>query len=171
MTLVTRYAPRLHDWPGAMALRIVVLSDIHACTPFMDAPRLRGIVQQAMGLAPDLVLLLGDYASGPRFSRPIPARSWATELGALSAPLGVHAVLGNHDYDGYTRAGLAKGQTEAERALIDAGIPVYVNRALRICKAGRAFWLAGLGDQFAFAHGVRGYGRGHGADGLEATLA
>jgi len=171
VTLVTRYAPDLTGWPQAMVLRIVALSDIHACAPFMDAARLRGICGEVAALAPDLILLLGDYAAGPRFSRPVTAESWARELGALRAPLGVHAVLGNHDYDGYVAADLARGPTEAERALQAVGIPVYINRAVRISQGGNGFWLAGLGDQFAFAHGLRSYARGLGVDDLEATLA
>jgi uncharacterized protein len=171
VTLVTRYAPDLPGWPAAMALRIVALSDIHACAPFMDAARLRGICGEVAALAPDIILLLGDYASGPRFSRPVAPESWATELGLLSAPLGVHAILGNHDYDGYAPADLAQGPTVAERALRAAGIAVHVNQAVRIAKGGHGFWLAGLGDQFAFAHGLRSYARGLGVDDLDATLA
>lgn len=171
MTLVTRYAPELRGWPEAMALRIAVLSDFHACAPYMDAMRLRGICAEVAELAPDLILLLGDYAPGPRFSWPVAPESWAAELGTLSAPLGVHAVLGNHDYDGYVRADLERGPIAAERVLEAVGIPVYVNRARRIALGGSGFWLAGLGDQFAFAQGVRGYARGLGVDDLEATLA
>lgn len=171
VTLVTRYAPRLPGWPEAMTLRIVALSDIHACTPFMEAPRLRGICREVADLAPDLIVLLGDFAPGPRLSRPVAPESWASELGALSAPLGVHAILGNHDYDGLTPADLALGPIAAERALEAANIAVYINRAVRISHGGGGFWLAGLGDQFAFAHGVRSYARGLGVDDLEATLA
>lgn len=171
MTLVTRYVPSLPGWPEAMALRIVALSDIHACAPFMDAARLRGICGEVTALAPDIILLLGDYAPGPRFSRPVAPESWATELGALSAPLGVHAILGNHDYDGYAPADLLQAPTEAERVLRTAGIAVYVNQAVRIARGGSGFWLAGLGDQFAFARGVHSYERGLGVDDLDATLA
>ncbi|OYW88096.1 MAG: metallophosphoesterase, partial [Pseudomonadales bacterium 32-61-5] len=67
MTHVTRYSPDLPGWPDAMGLRIVVLTDIHACRPWMGAARLRAICDGANALAPDIVLLLGDYASGPRF--------------------------------------------------------------------------------------------------------
>ena len=171
MTLVTRYTPDLNGWPDAMALRVVALSDFHACAPYMDATRLRGICREVTDLAPDLILLLGDFAPGPKFSWPVTAESWAAELGALAAPLGVHAVLGNHDYDDYVRADLAQGPIAAERALEAVGIPVYTNRAVRISHGGHGFWLAGLGDQFAFARGVRGYARGLGVDDLDATLA
>ena len=97
MTRVTRYAPDLPGWPRGMALRAVVLSDFHACDPFMDAAKIREICREANALAPDIVLLLGDYVSGPRFSRELAPADWANALATLSAPLGVHAVMGNHD--------------------------------------------------------------------------
>jgi uncharacterized protein len=171
MTLVTRYNLRLPDWPDALALRMVILSDIHACSPWMTTARLQAICAEANALQPDIVLLLGDYAAGPRFSRELHAHEWASALSSLAAPLGVHAILGNHDYDGYERHDLAGHETAAESVLRAAGIAVYINRAVRIAKGGGGFWLAGLGDQFAFARGAHDYARGLGVDDLDATLA
>ena len=171
MTLVTRYNPRLQDWPDALELRMVVLSDIHSCSPWMTAARLHAICAEANALRPDIVLLLGDYAAGPRFSRELHAHDWAGALSSLAAPLGVHAILGNHDYDGYERHDLAGHETASEAALRAAGIAVYINRAVRIAHGGDGFWLAGLGDQFAFARRPHGYAKGLGVDDMEATLA
>ncbi|KFC67741.1 Metallophosphoesterase [Devosia sp. LC5] len=173
MTLhVTRYKPELPQWPYDLPLRIAVLTDLHACQPWTGPAQLAAFCQEANALGADIILLLGDYVSGPRFSRPMDAAHWAARLGALSAPLGVHAILGNHDYDGYRRADLAQGPIEAERALTAAGIPVYVNRAIRVDHAGRGFWLAGLGDQFAFApKRDRRFDRADGIADLDGTLA
>ena len=56
-----------------------------------------------------------------------------------------------------------------------AGIPVYENDARRLSKDGQPFWLAGLGDQWAFQRGARGRKRGRnwtrGIDDLPATMA
>lgn len=172
MTHIARYAPKLSGWPSGHALRIVALSDFHACKPFTDEAVLAGICAEVQALSPDLVLLLGDYASGPRFSQDLTPAEWAGALSPLSAPLGVHAVLGNHDYDGMSRAAVLGGPTPAQLALEAVGIPVYVNRAQRMEHAGQGFWLAGLGDQFAFnARGSKDYGRDRGIDDLDATLA
>ena len=53
-----------------------------------------------------------------------------------------------------------------------AGIPVYENDAQRLNKAGRPFWLAGLGDQLAYLP-ARRFRPVHriGVDDLGATLA
>lgn len=163
---VTRYAPRISLWPDKLRLRIVMLTDFHICEPFMTARHVAAICAQANALGGDLIVLLGDYLSGPRFSRP-PKGQWAAPLKQLSAPLGVHAILGNHDYNGES-----KGVTTAvERALGAAGIPVYINRAERIEHGGHGFWLAGLGDQYAFLPEDSAHQPGHGADDLPATLA
>jgi predicted MPP superfamily phosphohydrolase len=91
----------------------------------------------------------------------------------LKAPLGVHAILGNHDYwddKAIQRAG--QGMTAAQRALEAAGIPVYENDAKRLALNGQAFWLAGLGDQLAYSPARRFRAvRRIGVDDLGATLA
>ncbi len=82
-------------------------------------------------------------------------------------------VLGNHDWwDDKTVQRDGRGPTKARRALEAAGIPVYENDVARLTKAGRPFWLAGLGDQLAYfpARRFRPVSR-IGVDDLTATLA
>jgi len=64
-----------------------------------------------------------------------------------------------------------EGTTIVRRALEAVGIPVYENDAQRLSKAGRPFWLAGLGDQLAYvpARRYRPVKR-VGVDDLDATL-
>ena len=53
----------------------------------------------------------------------------------------------------------------------DMGIPVYENDVQRLSKDGRPFWIAGLGDQLAYAFSWRfGTVRHVGVDDLGATL-
>jgi hypothetical protein len=91
----------------------------------------------------------------------------------LRAPLGVHAVLGNHDWwhdRAVQQAG--RGPPYARGALEAVGIPVYENEVVRLVHGGRAFWLAGLGDQLAFMPTrTRRPHRPVGVDDLAATLA
>lgn len=154
LTLVKRYAVTPPNWPSGLKLTIAAIADLHACEPWMDLERIERIVAETNALSPDLVMLLGDYASRHRFvQRAVPPKDWAKALAGLKAPLGVHAILGNHDWwDDYTAQVNLKGPTLSRRVLEAAGIPVYENDARRLTKDGRAFWLAGLGDQWAFYH-------------------
>jgi uncharacterized protein len=171
---VTRYRLAPPQWPADLKLRIAAIADLHACDPWMSLKRIEGIVERTNALKPDVTVLLGDYVAGHRHvTRSIPAAEWAPVLGALKAPLGVHAVLGNHDWwDDKTVQREGRGHPVARQALEAAGIPVYENDAMRLTKAGRPFWLAGLGDQLAWlaARRFRNVPR-IGVDDLGATLA
>lgn len=151
---VTRYRLSPPDWPAGLTLRVAVLTDLHVCEPWMGLDRLRRIVGRTNALAPDVVMLLGDYVRGGRmglWSRAVPHEAWAAALSGLRAPLGVHAVLGNHDWweDADVQRQRA-GPVRSRRALEAAGVPVYENDAVRLEKDGLPFWIAGLGDQWAF---------------------
>ncbi len=151
---VTRYALNPRGWPRGLHVRCAILADLHACDPWMPESRIRQIVARTNALAPDAVLLLGDYVAGRklmRMSEAMPDRVWAGALAGLKAPLGVHAVLGNHDWwqDMAVQVRRA-GPVPAAVALESAGIRVYNNDAVRLLKHGQPFWLAGLGDQWAF---------------------
>jgi predicted MPP superfamily phosphohydrolase len=170
---VTRYQVSPPQWPADLKLKIAVIADIHACDPWMSLQRIQTIVEHTNALGADITVLLGDYVAGHRnVTRFIPADEWASVLAGLKAPLGVHAILGNHDYwDDQTVQREGNGTTVARRALEAAGIPVYENDVLRLNKAGRPFWLAGLGDQLAYAPARRhGIVRRIGVDDLSATL-
>jgi predicted MPP superfamily phosphohydrolase len=147
-------------WPHARPLRIVILSDIHACEPWMPAERVQSIVDEANSLGGDVILLLGDFTAGlGRFKlAPVPAREWGTALAELSAPLGVHAIPGNHDW--WTSIDVV---TEA---LDRAGVRIFQNRAERI-GGDYPFWLAGTDS--IVAHPV-GSGHFEGEDDLPGTL-
>jgi predicted MPP superfamily phosphohydrolase len=170
---VTRYQISPPQWPGDLNLKIAVIADVHACDPWMSLQRIRTIVEHTNALDADITVLLGDYVAGHRnVTRFIPADEWASVLAGLRAPLGVHAILGNHDYwDDRTVQREGEGTTVARRALEAAGIPVYENDVQRLNKGGRPFWLAGLGDQLAYAPARRhGIVRRIGVDDLGATL-
>lgn len=171
---VTRYPVSPPYWPSGLSLRIAVLTDLHICEPWLGLDRLRGIVGRVNALVPDAVLLLGDYVCGGSlalWSRVVKHEDWAAVLAGLSAPLGVHAVLGNHDWWEDAEALRRRaGPVKSRIALEAAGIPVYENDAFRFEKDGLPFWIAGLGDQWAF-RAARHAGEAHdGADDLQGTL-
>ena len=171
---VARYDLAPPRWPAEFKLKIAVVADIHACDPWMSLDHIEAIVQHTNALEADVIVMLGDYVAGHHhITRSIPAAEWAPVLAGLRAPLGVHAILGNHDYwDDRTVQREGQGTTVARRALEAVGIPVYENDATRLAKGGRAFWLAGLGDQLAYLPARRFRPvRRIGVDDLGATLA
>ena len=178
---VTRYALTPPGWPIGLKLRLAILADLHACEPWMPVDRIHRIVARTNALAPDATLLLGDYIVGNRLGRigrPVAYGDWAGALGGLKAPFGVHAVLGNHDWWDEREAQLRrKGPVKSRLALEDVGIAVYENDTVRLEKDGQPFWLAGLGDQWAFWPANRKPGRRRrvidytGVDDLPGTLA
>ena len=171
---VTRYSISPPDWPTGLKVTLALVADVHACEPLMGAERIESIVELTNGLGADAILLLGDYETNARFiDRPLMPDEWAPILAKLKAPLGVHAILGNHDYwddpDVQRNRG---GPPRGRRALERAGVPVYENDAVRLTKHGRPFWLAGLADQLAFpTTGNDAKGQGVGLDDLDGTLA
>jgi predicted MPP superfamily phosphohydrolase len=171
---VTSYDIRPPRWPAGLELSIAAIADLHACDPWMSLDHIEAIVHRTNALRPDIIVLLGDYVAGHRhITRRIPAEEWAPVLAGLKAPLGVHAILGNHDYwDDRAVQREGQGLTVARRAIEAAGIPVYENEVARLAKDGHAFWLAGLGDQLAYLPARRFRPvRRIGVDDLGATLA
>src|SRR3954471_13025771 len=96
---ITRYHVQPGPWPDDLVVKIAVIADIHACSPWMTVGRIQSIVDTANGLGADLIVLLGDYAAGHRFVYDaVHSDDWSAALAGLKAPLGVHAILGNHDW-------------------------------------------------------------------------
>ncbi len=159
--VVTRYALNPPGWPAGRKLSITVIADLHAGGPDMRLPHVRQVVDTANLLRSDLVVLLGDYIATYSFANErIPDAIWAAELARLEAPLGIWAILGNHDW-WYDLVGV-------RTALAGVQIPVLENKAVTLEARGQRFWLAGIGDQLAYR---LGHGRFRGVDDLPGTLA
>jgi len=171
---VARYNFTPPQWPDNFPLTIAAVADIHACDPWMTEAHIEAVVERTNALGADIIVLLGDFFAGHRFvTRYLDPAEWARPLTQLKAPLGVHAILGNHDWWHDWQAQLdRRGPTVARRALEAVGIPVYENDAVRLTFNGNAFWLAGLGDQLAFIPSRRiRPGLRVGVDDLKRTLA
>ena len=159
--VVTRYRLRPPGWPPGHRCTVTVIADLHAGGPNMGLRRVEEIVTAANRLKADIVVLLGDYFATHRFvTEVVPPAAWSSALARLEAPLGVWAILGNHDW-WHDIAGTRK-------AFDAVGIPVLENEARLLGEAPHRFWLAGLGDQLAYR---RGGGRFEGVDDLPGTLA
>ena len=127
-------------WPDALAdLRVALVSDLHAGAPHVDERRVARVVEAVNNSKPDVVALLGDYvdpevALGDR----VEPEAVAEQLGSLAAPLGVFAVLGNHDW-------LEDGE-RIRHALREQRIEVLENDAASVDLAGEVLWVIGLAD-------------------------
>lgn len=131
------------NWHGG-PINIALIADTHVGGPHVDAARVGRVVQRVNRLRPDIVFLLGDYVGGHGEEATRSGAEQQEILGgvatfaALNAPLGVVAVLGNHDV-WYGRASIA-------RALEEAGIATLWNRNVVISRHGGDFVVAGLAD-------------------------
>ena len=79
---------------GLDGLRVAHLSDLHV-GPLCDVGALRAAFDTANGLGADLMCVTGDLAD----SRHTDVDRWMPELTRLRAPMGVVAIMGNHDFN------------------------------------------------------------------------
>lgn len=82
------------DAPEAFdGYRIAFASDFHLESKFKER-QLRGTVKALQALAPDVVMLGGDYQEGCEYVAPL-----FEALAEATPPDGIYAVLGNNDYE------------------------------------------------------------------------
>ena len=140
---VRRVEVASRGWSGP-PLRIGVISDTHTDGPHVGLGRLNAIIDRMAAEQPDIVVLLGDFVDGHATSaeRSEGQRAAINQgliaFNRLKAPLGVWAVLGNHDW--WYDAGAV------EQGLAAAGVQVLENQRVRIPRSEGVFWLGGLAD-------------------------
>ncbi len=144
---VQTWAVSPKGWPAGRKMRLVMVADLHAGGPNMGPDRVRQAVDLANAQGGDMILLMGDYRATHRWqTEVVPIEVAAPILAGLTAPMGVYAVLGNHDWwDHIRKTGGAVGPTLTQRALEAVGIEVLVNRAVQV----GGLWLLGLDSQTA----------------------
>lgn len=137
--------PVVLDHPGALSsLRIAVIADLHGGARFIDEAKIAKVVALTNAARPDLILLTGDYVvtshTGFKGTNHMPIETIVRLLRPLHAPLGVYAVLGNHDHweDG----------PKIAAAFESVHIPVLDNTARAIPTPHGPLYLAGIGDDY-----------------------
>jgi hypothetical protein len=119
--------------------RIVQLSDFHIGGRGWSPEIMRRAAELAAAQYGDLIALTGDFmetTSG--------IGHWIDIFGALRAPDGVLAVLGNHDYQDHA---VRVGPLLA--ALSESGVRVLRNEAYRVRRDGQDLWLVGVDDPYS----------------------
>lgn len=136
MIRVTRQDVCIRNLPEEFdGFTIMQASDLHVAI-WVKPAHIKSMVKKMMDLHPDMIVLTGDYVSmSAKYAQPT-----ADALAGLSAPHGVYAVLGNHDY-----------WTDSERvtsALRDTGIDVMFNENRIIRRNGAYIRLLGFDDEW-----------------------
>ena len=131
--------------PAALdGLTVLHVSDLHAGTPSLNMRAFRKAVDYGVRCDPDLVALTGDIVSHPRAIEPV-----VHELERLRPPLGIVAVLGNHDVgasnDPFSRGAIIDDWGDAPVTLLRGDTHTIEAHGARI-EVGRLDaddWLAG----------------------------
>jgi predicted MPP superfamily phosphohydrolase len=124
--------------------RIAQLSDFH-CSHQVTPAYLAEAVELAQAQDPDLVVLTGDFVHrGYKYVRRV-----AETLSRLSAPLGVYAVLGNHDFSVRNALGFRRYRhlhRAVAAGLREHGIRVLHNEMVPLERGGAVVHLVGVED-------------------------
>ncbi len=146
--IVTHKEIALKDWPSELdGYRILLITDIHAGSPYIGEAKLNKMVEMANAQNPDIVLLGGDYVIqgvlGGTFMTP---EAIAEFLSQLQSSDGSYAVLGNHDWWDDAKHITTVFEKAGISMLEDASVPVSHNR--------ERFWLVGVSDYYEAEHDI-----------------
>ncbi len=125
--------PRLS--PAFDGYRIVQIGDIHL-DDWSNPERLLGVTGRVNALEPDLIAIMGDFASYS--ARRLDGRRLTEALAGLSARDAVVTILGNHDY--LTDVGMIR------RCIHAAGITELINDVFTLKRCGSELHVAGIDD-------------------------
>jgi predicted MPP superfamily phosphohydrolase len=129
---------------AADGLVVAQLTDLHLGA-LIGERRLRSVIEQIDGMKPEIVVVTGDLVDGDADT----VETMIPALKTLTAPLGVYAILGNHE--------MYAGPERCRDLMRASGFVVLDSAAAEIMPG---LWIAGVPDS----------GRGPGTDGLEGAL-
>jgi hypothetical protein len=131
---VTRFEVASPELPPQLdGVRVALVTDLHAGA-VRSASFTRQVVDLINAEQPDLVVIAGDTVDGT-------AARYAPEIAPLAdleAPLGVYAVLGNHE--------MFRDTANWVSAFEDVGLTVLQNAAVPLQRDGATITLAGAND-------------------------
>ncbi len=145
---VVAYDIDLHRWAGP-EMTIVVLADLHVVAPWTSLQLVADVVRQINDLSPDMIVLGGDYLVGNTIpGTHAKAEEIVAVLRDLSAPLGVFAIMGNHDWMDCT---LARKSGFERSSVVEAFEPTSMNLmrnvSAKVEHGGHPLWVVGLDSQ------------------------
>jgi predicted MPP superfamily phosphohydrolase len=114
-------------------IRVAVVADFHV-GPYTRSGWEQYVVDEVMAQEPDMILIPGDFIFNHEEQV-----EYLESLSDLSAPLGVYAVTGNHDY--------SYGAEVAVKALIeDSDLTLLENEFVKVEIAEESLVIAGVSD-------------------------
>ncbi|MFM7247423.1 MAG: metallophosphoesterase [Actinomycetota bacterium] len=122
--------------PRLSGLRIAHLSDFHLGVPGPNAAAAQRAARIAMEAEPDLIAITGDQLSHPRGTDEL-----LELLAGLDAPLGVWAILGNHDL-GHSRDPLSRAGPVPDYA--SAGVRLLRDETVLVERDGARIAVSGI---------------------------
>jgi predicted MPP superfamily phosphohydrolase len=141
---IRRVRVPLANLPKAFdGIKIAQLSDIHSGS-FFNKTAVKGGVEMLMKEKPDIAFFTGDLVN----DRASEVKDYINIFDKVKAPLGVHSVLGNHDYGDYfqwaTTQEKMQNLTDLKRAhqLLGWNLMLDENRAIRV--GGEEIGLIGI---------------------------
>jgi uncharacterized protein len=129
--------------PALDGLSILHLSDLHVGVPSQNGRTLRKAVDFGVREAPDLVAITGDIVNHPRGRRHV-----VDQLARLAPPLGMFAVLGNHD-SGWSKDPFSRGEVITDwgpapvRLLRDEAVTLPAAAPVEVAGLDPGSWVAG----------------------------
>ena len=123
--------------------KIAHISDFH-CGSFDNHEKLKYGINMVMDQNPDIILFTGDMVNNIA-NEVLP---WKDTLSQLSAPYGMYAVLGNHDYGDYVRWESEEEKIANQKKLIELekamGFNVLLNSSVKVSKNDSSIRLVGV---------------------------
>lgn len=124
----------LKNLPKAFdGIKIAQLSDIHSGS-FFNKTAVKGGVEMLMKEKPDIAFFTGDLVN----DRALEVRDYIDIFNKVKAPLGVHSILGNHDYGDYFQWPSVEAKTSnladlrKAHQLLGWNLMLDENRAIRV---------------------------------------
>ena len=131
---ICKYIFKCKDVPAEFeGTKIVFLTDIHHGY-FFTQDKVKAIVELTNNLRPDIILLGGDYVDRDKSCIP----TFYNEAAKLKAPLGIYAVLGNHD--------IWTDEELSIECMNKSGIKLLDNDAVWIKKGNSRIKIGGVSD-------------------------
>lgn len=132
-------------------LQIAQISDMHSGS-FATSSLIVEAINKILSLKPDLIFFTGDLVNNEATE----AQAYVDEFKRLKAPLGVHSVLGNHDYGDYgpwpTKEAKAENLERLKKVHQDSGWNILLNENKIIEKDGDKLAIVGVENWGASRH-------------------